>query len=201
MTGLREQKRERTRRALLAAARQLFAEKGYAATTMAEIAAAADVSPRTAFTYFPAKDDLLFPDAAERIHIAVAAFEECDPSEDPMQVLVRALGGADIAGTDLADEGARLRLLAIRDDPAVRGRALRLLAEAQTEIGRALHEAFPERFSPVQAAALTGAFIGATTAAVDASWAALPDATPLERHTAVAEAVAQAVVAGNITRR
>ena len=67
MTGLREQKRERTRRHLVDAADKLFRERGYAETTVADIAAAAGVSTRTAFAYFATKDDLLFPDADERV--------------------------------------------------------------------------------------------------------------------------------------
>lgn len=58
--SVREEKREWTRAALELAALELFEEKGFEETTIAEIAAAADVSPRTVFRYFPAKLDLVF---------------------------------------------------------------------------------------------------------------------------------------------
>jgi AcrR family transcriptional regulator len=58
--GLRERKKQKTRQAIVEAALTLFAEKGYADTTLAEVADAAEVALSTIFNYFPGKPDIVF---------------------------------------------------------------------------------------------------------------------------------------------
>ncbi|SDO32765.1 DNA-binding transcriptional regulator, AcrR family [Nakamurella panacisegetis] len=68
--GLRERKKIRTRNAIRDNAMRLFKEQGFAATTVFQIAEAADVSPSTFFRYFPNKDAVALTDDIDDLMIA-----------------------------------------------------------------------------------------------------------------------------------
>jgi AcrR family transcriptional regulator len=77
--GLRERKKRTTREAIAAVAMRLFAERGFDEVTVAEIARAADVSEKTVFNHFPAKEDLVFRGGADRQAALIAAVRERPP--------------------------------------------------------------------------------------------------------------------------
>lgn len=163
---LRDRKRERTRQAIVTAAMGLFERDGYERTTVADIAAAAEIGTRTFFSYFATKEDVLFPEAGDRVQAAVEAIAARGPDDRPADVLVRALQQVGMFGDDLTGPAAALRLRLTRDVPSVRGRGLQVQFDAQTEIARHLHAAFPDELDEVAAAALVGAFVGAVTGAL-----------------------------------
>lgn len=70
--GLRERKKERTRAELQRHALRLFRDHGYAATTVDDIAAAAEVSRSTFFRYFPTKEDVVLFDDVDPVMERVA---------------------------------------------------------------------------------------------------------------------------------
>jgi AcrR family transcriptional regulator len=166
---LRERKRDRTRRALIDAAIDLFERNGYDGTTVADIAEAAEIGTRTFFSYFASKEELLFPESDARVAAAVTAIANRKPDDRPADVLLRALrdvGAADGEPDDMVDRIAAVRVALFRTVPAVRGRALQIQLDAQREIAGHLQRAFPAELDAVTAAALVGAFIGAVTGAL-----------------------------------
>jgi AcrR family transcriptional regulator len=165
--SLRERKRARTRQALVDAATELFERNGYEQTTIAEVAAAAEIGTRTFFSYFASKEELLFPESDDRVRAALDAIASRGPDERPASVLLRTLAAVGEDSDDMTGRLAALRLRLIRTVPAVRGYALRTQLDAQREIARHLAAAYPAELDEVRAAALTGAFVGAVSAALD----------------------------------
>jgi AcrR family transcriptional regulator len=87
--GLRERKKQRTREQIIEAAMGLFAERGYHATTIADIAAAADVAPRTFFSYFPSKEAVVFHHVDRDLDNLATALRDRLPGETAFDALRR----------------------------------------------------------------------------------------------------------------
>src|SRR3974377_751098 len=86
--GLRERKKIKTRQAIRREGFRLLDANGYAATTVEQIADAAEVSPSTFFRYFPSKESLLLADDLDPL--VLAAFEAQPPELSPTQAIPRA---------------------------------------------------------------------------------------------------------------
>ncbi|MEU4837216.1 TetR/AcrR family transcriptional regulator [Nocardia testacea] len=174
--GLREQKKRRTRQALVEAALRLFVAQGYDKTTVAQIAEAAHVSYTTFFNYFATKDEVVFADDDLYDGLLRAAFAAPQPGETPADLLLRAileLGAAPVWSFPLDHEltGVRSRLIA--EVPALRAAALVRNATLQQRLAVLLRGAFPE-ISIIHAAALTGAVTGAVDAVLTSAATAEP---------------------------
>jgi AcrR family transcriptional regulator len=164
--GLRELKKQRTRQALVEAAVRLFEEKGYDHVTVAEIADAAEVSPRTFFLHFQTKEDVLLTNTDVRVDLALKAIAERRAEERLPEVLTRAVDQmiVDAWDRDLSSGLAALRARLAASVPALQARLLQRYLTAQAELARALQRAFPDRLDIIAAAALVGAMVGAVSA-------------------------------------
>lgn len=161
--GLRERKKRRTRETIAAAALKLFAERGFAQTTIADIAEAAEVAPRTFFAYFRSKEDVVFCDYDESFAGLAARLRDRPPGESTLDAM-RAFIADYIRDHALGADEDRLRKKLARESEAVaahdrhlRGRFEDMLAEA---VGQDLGEP-PTALRPkmVAAAAVAALFI------------------------------------------
>jgi AcrR family transcriptional regulator len=126
--SLRERKKQKTRWAIQEHALRLFAEQGYDATTVEQIAAAAEISPSTFFRYFPTKEDVVIQDEYDPL---LSAGMTAAPAElSPLAALRYAIDEAfrQVDDEELARIQERMRL--IMSVPALRARALENLADS-----------------------------------------------------------------------
>ena len=120
--GLRERKKAKTRATIREQALRLFRDQGYGATTVEQIAEAAEVSPATFYRYFPTKEDVVLQDDLDVL--ALEALEQQPPELSPLAAVRAATALSVTRFTD--EERARFRettalTIAV---PEIRARAL-----------------------------------------------------------------------------
>jgi AcrR family transcriptional regulator len=125
--GLRERKKQRTREQIVEAAFKLFHQRGWHATTVADIAAAADIAPRTFFAYFPSKEAVVFYDFDPVLASVKATVEQRPEGETAIDALRRWLDESLPAKRNQTEKG-ELRRCLIADEPALAAHSRQLLA-------------------------------------------------------------------------
>ncbi|MBR0969147.1 MULTISPECIES: TetR/AcrR family transcriptional regulator [Bradyrhizobium] len=118
-TGLRQRKLQATRERLARAAMALFLERGFEATTIDDIAAAADVSRRSFFHYFASKEDVVTA-WQEGAAAALVAEVVARPADESMLTAAENAIAAAVKRIDPAEAAAMSRLK--RDNPALQAR-------------------------------------------------------------------------------
>ncbi len=161
----RERKKQLTRRRIVMAAVRLFEEQGYEQTTVAQVAAAADVDPKTFFNYFRSKDEVLFNDVEPDFDVLLGAIARRRPEEGPGEVLVSAIQTfiahrrPKVPAREPVELSAAVRLALTT--PALQAKGLYLLLDLQQRIAGELLKVFPGQLDPITSAAMIGAAIGA----------------------------------------
>jgi AcrR family transcriptional regulator len=110
--GLRERKKQQTRETIERAALRLFAERGYDETTLADIANAANVAPRTIFAYFESKEDILLCEENGFLSQLKRRLDERPPGTTTVDAIREFL-----ASIGHPDEEAKLRKQVIAANP------------------------------------------------------------------------------------
>jgi AcrR family transcriptional regulator len=143
VVGRRERKKQQTRQLLADTARRLFAERGFEAVSVAEVAREADVAEATVFNYFPSKEDLVFSGLERFEDELLAAIRNRTSGETILQAFGRFV--LEPRGF-LADQDQRSakRLLEISrmiaQSPALLAREQRILARYTNSLARVIAE-------------------------------------------------------------
>jgi AcrR family transcriptional regulator len=161
-TGLRERKKQRTREAIIDAALRLFEENGFEHTTIADIAEAADIAPRTFFGYFPSKEDVVFADFPVQFDALAERLRERDEDETAIEALRGFIAGL-LEHTDLSDERELCRKRVVGQSEtldahrrALMGRMEDMLAEAVArDFGNQPGDLRPQMIASAAVAALS----------------------------------------------
>ncbi|MEU4181348.1 TetR family transcriptional regulator [Streptomyces sp. NPDC026589] len=152
--GLRERKKRLTYQAVSDAAITMFLERGFDKVSVAEVAAAADISKPTLFRYFPAKEDLVLHRFADHEDEPARVVAERPPGEGPLDALRRnfldGLGRRDpVTGLcDVPEVLAFLRLL--YGTPSLVARMYAYQGRSEAALARALGGGLPERLAAGQ---------------------------------------------------
>ncbi|MEY2567078.1 MAG: hypothetical protein QOE35_1607 [Actinomycetota bacterium] len=147
MPRLRESTRRDTRTRVEAAAMDLFERKGYAGTTVEEIASAAEISVRTLYRYFPSKDALIWNRFDPALQGMLDAFRRRDRTGPPFESLQQAMAEGADAVDEISDVLLHIWQLAA-DDPSLAAASIQeilrwraaFMAEIAEQAGLPIHD-------------------------------------------------------------
>jgi AcrR family transcriptional regulator len=159
--GLRERKKERTRRLIADTAARLFAERGYEQVAVRDVAREAEVAEQTVYNYFPTKAQLVTDQEQEIEHRLCDLIRARPPAVTPPAAIrdfvLQFIAG--IRGIPEEQWRGELGYLAAMS-PAVRRLALELIDRQAAALGAAISEttAVPPEIAKLQGLALASVF-------------------------------------------
>jgi AcrR family transcriptional regulator len=147
------------RERLSAAAMHLFAEQGFERTSVAELAAAAQLTERTFFRHFTDKREVLFAGQDDFERMFTDAVTDAPDGATPLDLVRRALSGADAFFDDDKRPFSRLRQVVVDGEPSLQERELLKMAKLKRALGTALRErGIPEANASLAAETAVGVF-------------------------------------------
>lgn len=162
--GLRERKRRETAKRIKEAGIRLFVEHGYDATTIDDIAAAADISRRTFFHYYQSKDDILLGMQNAMGDILSAQLADEPAAKKPLHAVRDA--AIRVALPVPADDLIKLDRL-MRSSEAVQARKIASYVRHEETLFAALSEKWPKSHSETALRMIAMVSIGAVRLSLD----------------------------------
>jgi AcrR family transcriptional regulator len=169
--GLRERKKQRTRQLIADTARALFAERGFDAVPVAEVARVAEVSEATVFNYFPTKEDLFFSGLEVFEQNLLSAIGEREAGASVLDAFARFVLQPRGLLAARADDAAADRLVAItrviEQSPALLAREQRIFAGYTDSLAALIGEETRARAGAIEPWVAANALMGVHRALVD----------------------------------
>jgi AcrR family transcriptional regulator len=137
--GLRERNKARTRQEIAAATLRLASERGLDHVTVEQIAAAADVAPRTFFRYFDSKEDALLADHSERLALLRETLRARPVDEGPLTA-VRAAILEVVGDFEEQREPMLCKMELMQVNPGLRAHSLERMGDLERTLATALAE-------------------------------------------------------------
>ena len=189
--GLRERKKQQTRDKIARVALELFAERGYEQTTLAEIADAADVSTRTIFAYFESKEDILFCDEPAFYDSLKEALDARAAGVTTVDVLREF-----VLGAVSEDDSLKLRKKIVSDAKSLRLAERARFAQAEELIAESIARDLDSGPGDIRPALVAASMIAAFTAMRDRIEAESGEPLSHEQAMAILEEVLEFVRGG-----
>ncbi|MEO3871421.1 helix-turn-helix domain-containing protein [Nonomuraea sp. B12E4] len=174
MAGLRERKKEQTRRRISEVAMRLFDARGYEAVTVNEIAEAAGVAKVTLFNYFPTKESLALDGVMDDTAAVVAGRGEGRTPLAALREHYRAMGARGVGDLDVEAMLTKVRVIAA--SPALVAGVQRTHAGQRAALAAELEDVHPGLTGRLMAAQITAA----VTTLQEAFFQRLATGVPLE---------------------
>lgn len=196
----RARKKAQTRALIRGVAHALFAERGFEAVTVSDIANRADVAVQTVFNHFSTKEELFFADRAEWVDAAAAAVRGRAEGVAPLSALRAHLMQTVRRYLDALTDPATLAMIrTLEASPALVAYERELHQDSVRRLSEALIEACPEGDSAVTGAPPSVTLRGSArlTAAV---WLAAVHALIIEQRAELVAAVGEEEAARAIER-
>ena len=135
--GLREDKKQRTRREIADTAMRLFATRGFDHVTVADVAEAAGVSDKTVFNYFPTKEDLFYDEVPAREEALRQAIRGRRPGESILAALRRLQSGE---CPRMCSPGFAVFARIIEESPALQAKELEVMARFSAALAETIQQ-------------------------------------------------------------
>jgi AcrR family transcriptional regulator len=173
--GLRDRKKLRTRDAIRREAMRLIQAKGYANTTIEQIAAAADVAPSTLFRYFPTKESVLIAKDLDQVIIDTLAAQPADM--EPLKAFRQSLEFTWATASEAEWDFERARLRIVLSVPELKAAQLDEYNRTVDKLAEAEARRTGRDAGDLEIRVFLGALAGALIAALDGDSAAMMDRT------------------------